>query len=200
MRHKAIFIFLIAAALMLTVGDAHAQRGLRGQVGAGICLGTTDGFLLRGPRGDYRFWCGVDVVRYNRNHSYWNFGAEMLRKDYTYQGYLARERVPMAQFSAEAGYNVPIVADRGRNIVLMAGASAFIGYETVAWGRKDLRDGATLLNSDAFLWGGALSMSVEGYLSDRVMLLLRLKERCLPSSTTGAFHTQIGIGFRILIN
>lgn len=200
MRCKTFYTYLLMTVLMLCGGEAFAQRGLRGQIGVGISLGTTDGVLLRGTQADYRFWGGVEGVRYNRNHTYWNFGAEVLRKDYIYRGYLGRERVPMAQFTAEAGYNVPLAQDRGRNVALVAGASAIAGYETTAWGRKDLRDGATLLNSDAFLWGGALAVSVEGYLSDRIMLFLRFKERCVPSSPTGAFHMQIGFGFRIIIN
>lgn len=200
MRCKTLLTCALVAGLLLCGGEAFAQRGLRGQIGVGIGLGTTDGFLLRGSQDDYRFWGGVEVVRYNRNHTYWNFGAEVLRKDYTYRGYLGRERVPMAQFTAEGGYNVPLIQDRGRNVALVAGASVLAGYETTAWGRKDLLDGARLLNGDAFLWGGAVSIAFEGYLSDRVMLLLRLRERCIPSSPTGTFHTQLGIGFRIIIN
>lgn len=191
---------LLVVAAMACGSEAQAQRGLRGQIGAGVSFGTTDGFLLRGPQADNRFWCSVEIVRYNRNHSYWNFGAELLRKDYTYQGYLGRERVPMAQFTAEGGYNVPLVQDRGRNVALVCGIAALAGYETTGWGSKDLRDGATLRNRDAFLWGGALSAAFEAYLSDRVVLLLRVRERCTPSSPTGAFHTQIGCGFRVIIN
>lgn len=200
MRHKTRMTVLLAVVAALSAGEALAQRGLPGQIAVGVSVGTTDGFLMRGPQADYRFWCGVDAVRYNRNRTYWNFGAELLRKDYTYRGYLGRERVPMAQFTAEAGYNVPVLADRGCNITLAVGASALVGYETTAWGRKELGDGATLLSRDAFLWGGAFSVALEGYLSDRVVLLLRFKERCMPSSPTGAFHTQIGFGIRIIIN
>lgn len=200
MRHKTILTALLAVVSALSAGEAFAQRGLRGQIAAGVSVGTTDGFLIRGPQADYRFWCGVDVARYNRNRTYWNFGVELLRKDYTYRGYLGRERVPMAQFTAEAGYNMPLVADRGRNVALVVGISALVGYETTAWGRKEFGDGATLLSRDAFLWGGAFGVALEGYLSDRAILLLRFKERCMPSSHTGAFHAQIGIGIRIIIN
>lgn len=200
MRGKRILLFSLLGVLLLGAGDLYAQRGLKGQIGAGVNFGMTDGFLLRGANGDLRFWSGIDVVRYNRNHSYWNFGVECLRKDYIYWGYMGRERVPLAQFTAEAGYNLPLVSDRGRNIALVGGVAGMLGYEMTAWGRKTLRDGATLRNRDTFLWGAALSVTLEGYLTDRVILLMRVRERCLPSSSTGAFHTQVGIGVRIIIN
>lgn len=196
---KILFGALLLAALGST-GEAHAQRALRGQVAIGCNFGTTDGLLLRGRSGDYRFWGGVELVRYNRNRTYWNFGAELLRKDYPYRGYVGLERVPLAQFTAEAGYNLPLVSDRGRNVALVCGLSGLLGYETSGWGVKTLHDGAILRSRDAFLWGVAATATVEGYLSDRVVVLVRLRERCMPGSPTGAFHTQVGIGLRIVIN
>ena len=113
---------------------------------------------------------------------------------------LGDQLVPMAQFTAEAGYNHPLISDRGRNISLFAGLAGVAGYETTNWGDKHLRDGATLRSDDSIIYGGRLSASLEGYLSNRVIVLLNLREYCTFGSSTGTFHTTWGIGFRFIIN
>lgn len=125
-----------------------AQRGLPGQLGIGLSMGTVDGFLLRDSRLCYRYWAGLELARYNRNHGYWNFGAGYLHKDYAYDGVTGRQRVPVAQYTAEAGYNLPLAADRGRNVTLYGGLLALVGYETSGNGGKALEDGATLVSGD----------------------------------------------------
>ena len=165
--------------LLLGAGEARAQRGLPGQLGIGLSMGTLDGLLLRDSRLCYRYWAGLELARYNRNHSYWNFGA---------------------QYTAEAGYNLPLSADRGRNVTLYGGLSALVGYETSGNGGKALEDGATLVNRDGFLYGAALGATFEGYLADRVILLLKVRQRCAFGSPTGVFHTELGFGLRFIIN
>ena len=172
-----------------------------------LCLGlwaalllNADGFSFRDSHGAYRFWGELELTRYNRNHSYWNFAVSCLRKDYRYEGVLGDQLVPMAQFTAEAGYNHPLISDRGRNISLFAGLAGVAGYETTNWGDKHLRDGATLRSDDSIIYGGRLSASLEGYLSNRVIVLLNLREYCTFGSSTGTFHTTWGIGFRFIIN
>ena len=76
--------------------------------------------------------------------------------DYTYRG----EVVPKAQFTGEAGYFVPLAADRGRNVVLSVGFSALAGYESSNWGNKLLHDGARLRDADCFLYGRSRNLSV----------------------------------------
>ena len=188
------------AALLLNPGEVYAQRGLPGQVALGVNGGIADGFSFRDSHGAYRFWGELELTRYNRNHSYWNFAVSCLRKDYRYEGVLGDQLVPMAQFTAEAGYNHPLISDRGRNISLFAGLAGVAGYETNNWGDKHLRDGATLRSDDSIIYGGRLSASLEGYLSNRVIVLLNLREYCTFGSSTGTFHTNWGIGFRFIIN
>lgn len=74
------------------------------------------------------------------------------------------------------------------------------GYETVNWGDKRLYDGSTIRNRDRFLYGGAVTLEVEAYLTDRIILSLSGRERCLWGTTTGHFHTQYGIGVKFIIN
>ena len=41
---------------------------------------------------------------------------------------------------------------------------------------------------------------IRTYLTDRVMLLLQVKERALFGTDAGNFHTQVGLGVRLIIN
>lgn len=194
-------IFCIAGLMaLLLAAPAKAQRGLHGQLGIGIGAGFVDGMSLCNAEGAGRYALEASLVRYNRNHSYWNVTASLLRKDYRYESVAARQIVPMAQFALEAGYNHPLLADRRRNVTLFASLVALTGYETVGWGDKHLRDGALLRSDDAFIYGAQIAASVEAYLADRVILLVRMRERCAFGSPTGEFHTLVTLGIRIIIN
>ena len=74
------------------------------------------------------------------------------------------------------------------------------GYETVNWGDNLLYDGSTIQNKDKFLYGGAITLQVDVYLTDKVILLLTGRERILWGTTTGHFHTQFGIGLKFMIH
>lgn len=75
-----------------------------------------------------------------------------------------------------------------------------MGYETSNWGEKLLYDGATLQSEDGFIYGGAVTLEVETYLSDRVVFLVTARERVLWGSSIGHFHTQIGVGLKFILN
>ena len=83
---------------------------------------------------------------------------------------------------------------------IYAGASALAGYETVNWGQKVLHDGSTLHDRDAFIYGGALTLELEAYLTDRIALLVNARERALFGSDIGKFHTQVSLGVKFIIN
>lgn len=65
---------------------------------------------------------------------------------------------------------------------------------------KLLPDGSLLLNKDAFVYGAALTLELETYLTDRMVLLLNVRERAMFGSSIGTFHTQVGIGMKFIIN
>ena len=47
---------------------------------------------------------------------------------------------------------------------------------------------------------GAITLQAETYLSDRLVLLLYGRERCLWGGSTGRFHTQYGVGLKIMLD
>lgn len=85
-----------------------------------------DGFILRNEHAAHSFFGRLALNRYNRNRTRWSFGAAYLQKDYAYK----TTNLPMAQFTGEAGYVVPLLSDRRRNFIVSVGLSAAAGYET----------------------------------------------------------------------
>ena len=84
--------------------------------------------------------------------------------------------------------------------LILKAETALAGYETSNWGDKELYDGSTLTNKDAFVYGGAATLELETYLTDRVIFLINARERALSSSSIGKFHTQFGVGFKFITN
>ena len=109
-------------------------------------------------------------------------------------------RIPVEQFTAEGGYYLKFLSDKRKTFFLSLGLSALAGYETSNRGDKLLPDGATLSDEDCFIYGGALTLELEAYLTDRVALLLNARERALFGSDIGTFHTQVGLGLKFIIN
>ena len=175
----------------LSVGQTFAQRALPKMQGIQITGGSVNGFDLKNS-----FHTGIAVSVFNKHADQWVFGAEYLQKQFDYKSY----RLPMAQFTAEGGYYYNFFSDGSKTIYLSLGASALAGYETTNWGDKQLPDGATLLNKDAFIYGGAVTLQVEVYLADRVILLANIRERVLWGGSFKKFNTQIGVGLKFIIN
>lgn len=93
-----------------------------------------------------------------------------------------------------------LLSDGSKTFFLSAGISALAGYETVNSGKKLLFDGSTLHNKDGFIYGGAITLQAETYLSDRLVLLLYGRERCLWGGSTERFHAQYGVGLKIMLD
>lgn len=192
---KAIIILTVAFCFGLT-NMAHAQRALPGMRGLEIRAGMVDGFYTSSTRNDTGFYFGAAMSSYTKHANKWVFGAEYLSRFYPYQ----TGRIPMAQFTAEGGYYYKFLTDPSKIFYFYLGGSAMGGYETVNWGDKLLHDGSTLRNKDRFLYGGAITLEIETYLTDRIILLLSGRERILWGTSTGHFHTQFGIGLKFIIN
>ena len=117
-------------------------------------------------------------------------GGEYLHKKYDYKDM----RIPVEQFTAEGGYYLKFLSDRRKTFFLSLGLSALAGYETSNRGDKLLPDGATLSDEDCFIYGGALTLELEAYLTRPGRPAPERKERALFGSDIGTFHTQVGAG------
>jgi hypothetical protein len=88
---------------------------------------------------------------YNKRTDRYVVGLEYLEKRRLYEDWA----VPQAQITIDAGYYLKFYSDWRKMFFLSLGASAMGGYETVNWNNKLLSDGATINNSDTFLYGGS---------------------------------------------
>lgn len=182
---------LMIGVLALTMGQASAQRCLPKMQGIEVNGSFVDGKPL-----DAAFCGGVALSTYTKNGCKWVFGGEYLQRKYGYSD----TTIPIAQFTAEGGYYKKLLTDASKTLFVYGGVSALAGYESVNWGETLLDDGARLTDKDAFIYGGALTLNIEVYLSDRLALMGNVRERCLWGNDTGLFHTQYGIGLKLIIN
>ncbi len=193
MIKKAIII--VAAMLTLLGGRAMAQRCLPGMSAVEVRADMVNGFYTGNSRNcGYDFGVFYSVFKGNANT--WSFGGEYLQN---YKPYGEKGRIPVAQFTGEVGYNLHIVSDYSQTLHLYGGVSALGGYETVNWSKHILSDGSTIRNGDAFIYGGALTLSADFYLSDRLALGAHVKERFVFGNDTGHFLTHFGVHVKLTI-
>lgn len=190
-----IRIYLIIILSLALIGQAQAQRYLPSQKGIQITGGIVDGFQLRKADGQ-AFFGGIALSTYTQNRNRWVLGAEYLQKSYEYKDKL----IPLSQITAEGGYYYNFLSDPSKTVFFSMGISVMTGYETLNWGKELLFDGATITSEDNFLYGGAISFEIETFLTDRVVLLINARERVLGGSDINKFHTQVGVGIKVIIN
>jgi len=186
---KGIVLFIIT--LCFVVPELSAQRYLPGMSGLQVTTGGVNALTL-----NKGFHWGVALSTYTKNANRWVFGAEYLEKKYPYRDLI----IPQSQFTVDGGYYYKFLSDSRKTFFMSIGASVMAGYETINWNEKLLPDGAKIKNSDAFLIGGALTLELEIYLNDRLVLLANIRERLLQGSTVGKLNTQFGIGIKFIIN
>jgi hypothetical protein len=191
------FAFILTVVLCFAFsGRAYAQRCLPGMQGIQVTGGMVDGFHSKDNRNELGYYFGLQMATYTKHANKWVFGAKFLNKYYPYK----EDRIPVSQFTAEGGYYLKFLSDRNKVVLFSLGGSALAGYETSNWGEKTLFDGSTLRDEDSFIYGGAITLEIETYLSDRVVFLLTARERILWGTSTGHFHAQFGIGLKFIIN
>lgn len=187
-------LFLAFALLALLTGQAGAQRCLPGMRGIRFTAEMADGFYSRANRHDAGYAFSLAVSTYTKNGNQWVFGGETLQRNIPYRN----AHIPMAQYTGEGGYYHTFLSSPDKVLFLNLGVSALLGYETVNGGDKLLDDGAALHRHESFIYGGAATLEAEGYLSDRVVLLLRLCERFIWGGASSRCHCQYGIGVKYI--
>lgn len=193
---KKILSIFAVAVLSLFAGEAFAQRNLPGMSAVEVHANMVNGFYTGNSRNcGYNLGVFYSVIKGN-NVNTWSFGGEYLQ---TYKPYGEKGRIPVAQFTGEVSYNLRIVSDYSQTFLLYGGVSALAGYETVNWGESILRDGSTIQAKDAFIYGGALNLQAEFYLSDKIALTANVKGRFTFGSDVQIYHTTYGVGVKFII-
>ncbi len=187
---KVLILFI--AILSLFGSRAMAQRNLPGTLAIEIRGGMVDGFYTPHSRNS-GYSMGVFYSKLTESSNAWVLGGEY---QLTYNPYAEKGRIPIAQFTGEAGYSLHLLSDYSQTFNVRGGISALGGYETINWGQHSLRDGSKIKNHDAFIYGAAVTLQADIFLTDNLAIGTFLKERVIFGNSTGHFLFQYGVNLK----
>lgn len=185
---KYLFLLACAVAMML---PAQAQRLIPKQKGIEV-MGSLP--IVKGEKLFARdnFGLGLSLTRYLKRENYSFLTVEYEQQNMPYRSY----DVKLKDAFVHLGYMQPIVSDNGKNVFAYAGISALGGYEEINDDKPFLPDGTKLLDRSRFVYGGALHLSIECFLSDNVLLLLKGQGRILFGTDVHHFRPAVSAGIR----
>ena len=187
-------ITLTCIVLFVGTIEGFTQRCLPKQWGMELNGGWGDGYpLLKKKNLDYTI--GLSFFRYVQNQNKWSVGLEYTEKHFCYKC----NTVPVSQFLMPVGYWYNLLSNRSKSLFFNLGGMFLAGYESVNWGVKNFCDGAILKNQNCFIAGGALTVELETYISNRFLVSCRAREQILFNSTK-TFHFQYSISLKFIIN
>ena len=188
---KKIILSVCAAVAMAFSLPSQAQRLISKQRGIEV-VGSVP--LIKGEKlftGD-NFGVGISLTRNLKKENYTFVGVEYEQQNMPYRDY----NVKLKDALLQVGYMHPVLSDRGKNVLLYGGISALGGYEQLNEDKKLLPDGATLLDRSRFVYGGAVHGSVEVFLTDRVLFLVKAQGRFLFGTDVHRFRPAVSAGLR----
>ena len=188
---KKIILSACAAVAMAFSLPSQAQRLIPKQRGIEV-VGSVP--LIKGEKflAADNFGMGASLTRYLGCENYTFVRAEYEQQNMLYRSY----NVKLKDALLHLGYMHPIVSDNGKNVFLYGGISALGGYEQLNEDNKLLPDGATLLDRSRFVYGGAVHGSVEVFLTDRILFLVKMQERFLFGTDVHRFRPAVSAGLR----
>ena len=193
MKKKLILSACVAVAMAFSL-PSQAQRLIPKQRGIEV-VGSVP--LIKGEKlftGD-NFGVGISLPRYLKKENYTFVMAEYEQQNMPYRSYNVKLKDALLQM----GYMHPILSDNGKNVLLYGGISVLGGYEEINEDQKLLPDGATLLDRSRFVYGGAVHGSVEVFLTDRLLFLVKAQGRLLFGSDVHRFRPALSAGLRFNI-
>ena len=193
MKKKLILSACVAVAMAFSL-PSQAQRLIPKQRGIEV-VGSVP--LIKGEKlftGD-NFGVGISLPRYLKKENYTFVMAEYEQQNMPYRSY----NVKLKDALLQVGYMHPILSDKGKNVLLYGGISALGGYEQLNEDKKLLPDGATLLDRSRFVYGGAVHGSLEVFLTDRLLFLVKAQGRLLFGSDVHRFRPALSAGLRFNI-
>ena len=190
MKKKIILSVCIAVATAFSL-PSHAQRLIPKQRGIEV-VGSVP--LIKGEKflAADNFGMGVALTRYLGRENYTFVMAEYEQQNMPYRSY----NVKLKDALLLVGYMHPVLSDGGKNTFLYGGISALGGYEQLNEDKYLLPDGATLLDRSRFVYGGAVHGSVEVFLTDRVLFLVKAQGRFLFGTDVHRFRPAVSAGLR----
>ena len=185
---KYLFLLMCAVAIAL---PTQAQRLIPKQKGLEI-VGNVP--IIKGENlfAKDNFGIGILLTRYLKRENYSFLTVEYEQQNMPYRSY----DVKLKDVFVHLGYMHPLFSDNGKNVLLYGGISALGGYEELGEDKPFLPDGAKLLDRSRFVYGGALHLSLECFLTDNVLLLLKGQGRVLFGTDVHRFRPALSAGFK----
>ena len=195
MKRKLMIVGLLSLLLGAIGQPVSAQRLLPNQNGLEVMGGIVFQPRVGNPfnSGDFSVEAGYN--HYFRVGNYLSVTAGYEQRHYTYKEW----RIPIQDALLQVSYNHPLVMNRGRDILLYAGIAALGGYEFVNNGETIMPNGATLQNQSRWVYGVSPMISLETYLHDRLVFVLRGEGRFLFNQQTYLIRPTIQAGLRVII-
>ncbi|MFS4474356.1 conjugal transfer protein TraO [Chryseobacterium sp. T20] len=181
---KKYIIFLVLAILSIKL---HAQRMVYKQKSLEINTG-----LLNTERVGKNFYLNLTLNSFAKHGNYWIWGVEYQRKTVDYKNW----EIPLEDFIGEVGYSFKLLSDSRKFITLNGGITGVVGYESVNRGDSLLLDGGLLKSNNGFVFGSSGRLSLETYLSDRIVFMLQGRIRVLWGTDLERFRPSTGVGLR----
>ena len=190
MKKKLILSACVAVAMAFSL-PLQAQRLIPKQRGIEV-VGSVP--LIKGEKflAADNFGMGASLTRSLGHENYTFVMAEYEQQNMPYRDY----NVKLKDALLQVGYMHPVLSDNGKNVFLYAGISALGGYEELNEDEKLLPDGATLLDRSRFVYGGAVHGSVEVFLTDKVLFLIKAQGRFLFGTDLHRFRPVVSAGLR----
>lgn len=179
--------FYIISLFLLSV-TAKAQRLIPKQKAVEVNAG-----LLLNDFKNKNYFISTSLTIQSGKGNYSFIGLEYLRKSENYKTIT----MPIETYIAEAGYSFNLITDRKKNVLLNFSLSALAGFENINKGEKVLFDGAMILTDSSFVYGAGGKISVEVYVSDRLVLVPHIKTKVLWNISRDLFRPSAGFGIRI---
>ena len=191
MKKNNIILTVCVAVAMTFCLPSQAQRLIPKQRGVEV-VGSVP--LIKGEKflAAGNFGMGASLTRYLGRENYTFVMAEYEQQNMPYRDYAVKLKDALLQ----VGYMHPVLSDNGKNVFLYGGISALGGYEQLNEDKKLLPDGATLLDRSRFVYGGAVHGSVEVFLTDRVLFLVKAQGHFLFGSDVHRFRPAVSAGLR----
>lgn len=189
--NKFLILILCTTVTITFNQPSYAQRLIPNQKGIEF-VGSIP--LIKGEKFFTRnhFGLGMSLTHYFKYANYAFLSAEYEQQTLSYRTY----NIPMRDILLQVGYMQPILSDRGKNIFSYLGFSTLCGYEELNKEKKLLPDGATLLDLSHFVYGGSIHSSIEIFLMDNLLFVLRAQGRFLFNSDLHYFRPALSVGFK----
>lgn len=180
--------YLMILMLGLISISGYAQRMIYRQKGVEVNAG-----ILSDKDISNNYYFNITLNSFGRYGNYWIWGAEFQSRNTDYKQW----KIPIKSYLGEMGYSLQLFSDNRKFITLNAGLMGVGGFEVVNRGDSTLMDGAVLHSKNQFVFGVAGRLSLETYLSDRIVFMVQGRLRVLWGTDLEKFRPSSGVGLRI---